>query len=100
MAGVGGKEADLQAHSFLSRTKDRLLMANTQLLALSPRSPLLAPPKPPSPPGPGSSLAAKGLTGISGAGTGLCLAACQTLFSRGRRERGRVGEEEPQPARS
>lgn len=36
MAGVGGKEADLQGHGFFSRTKDRLLVANTQLLALSP----------------------------------------------------------------
>lgn len=40
------------------------------------------------------------MEGFSRERTGLCLAACQTLFSRGWKEGRRVGEEQRQFAKS
>lgn len=84
----------------LFQDKDRLLMAKTQLLPLSPGPwPLITPsgfPQASLTPGPREQPGGEGVNqGSRGEGTGLCLAACQTLFSGGWREKGRVGEEEP-----
>lgn len=95
-AGVRGRDTDLQGCRSFSRT--RTAVDGPDAAPAPEPWPLRSLWLPSSLPHlqPGEQPGGEGVNqGSRGEGTGLCLAACQTLFSRGWREKGRVGRRSP-----